>query len=419
MGTRAAPMLLFLLTLSLPLGLSQEGFSYRQLDLTVYADGAVHVTATIIVDPAQPSIQVPLLGKAVENLLATDENGTLLPRTVNGSMVLVDTLGASQVLLEYDSLDLTSKVGPLWTLNVTSPVNFTLVFPVDATVVEMSQVPLEIKSVSGRPVLVLAAGSQEVSYVIGLLGLEAEASDAIAVAQRAIEALASPGLNLTVALAKLDEAEAAYAARDYRSAKILAEKALSLAYITRDLAANATAAILRAEAAIRTARVEGRTNGLVEAEALLGSANSSYRAGEYSSAAALAQQAETAAAEATAPFPTVAVLGGGIAAAAALTFILLLYTRRVGKTAEATVDLEGLYRRKPWLNPDQRRVIEFLAAKRGSAFEAEIREAVNQPKSSVWRTIRKLQQEGIVTVEQLRGQNYVTLSPEKEAEQVK
>jgi len=403
------------LALSLTAAFSQEGSSYQSLVLTVYADGAVHVTMTLAVEPTQPSVEVALLGKAVENLLATDENGTLLDGTVNGSILTVDTLGASRLLLDYDCLDLTSKLGALWTLKVSSPMNFTLVFPADATIIEMSQIPLEIKSLGDRPALVLASGSQEISYVIGLFGPQAEAADAITIAQRAIDALASQDLNLSMPRSKLNEAKAAYEAQQYLSAKSLAEQALSLAYTTRDLAANATKAIVQAEAAIRVAQAEGRTNGIAEAQALLESANNAYRGGEYLEAATLAGRAESAAKGATAPFPSLMMLGAGAAASAVGLTALLLHVRGTRTRAEASIDLERLFREKPWLNPDQRKVITFLAGKKGGAFEAEIREAVNEPKSTVWRIIRRLEDEGIVSVEPLRGQNYVRLQPHQDA----
>ncbi len=407
-------MLSLLLALSLPVAFSQEGFSYQSLVLMVYADGAVHVAETLAVEPSQPSIEAPLLGQIAQNILVTDENGTPLGGTVNGTMLVVDTLGASGVVLEYDCLDLTSKLGALWTLKVLSPVNFTLVFPANTTIVEVSQVPLEIKSLGERTALVLAPGSQEVSYVTGLFGPEAEAADAITIAQRAIEALAGQGLNLSGPTAKLDEARAAYEAQEYRLAKSMAEQALSLAYSTRDLASNATEAILGAEAAVRVAVAEGRTEGVDEAETGLANARESYQAGDYARAARLATEAQVAAERARTPFPSLTALGG-VAAFAAVSISLLLYAKSRRRPAEPTVDLERLFREKPWLNPDQRRVIEFLAGKKGSAFEAEIREAGNQPKSTVWRIIKKLEDEGIVTVEQLRGQNYVTLRPRQGA----
>lgn len=410
MRARLTCALLISLLLSIPTALSQEGYSYGAFILTVYADGAVHVSETLSVDPTEPFIEVTLLTSSVEYLLVTDENGTLLDNTPTDGTILIDTLGATRAVIEYDCLDLTSKLGALWTLAVDSPANFTLTFPANTTVISVSQIPLEIKSLDDGLTLVMPSGNQQVSYVIGLFGPEAQATEAIALAEATIETLTSQGLNLSLSVAKLNEARTAYEVRDYTSAKTMAEQAMTLAYSTRDLAATATTAILRAESAISLARAQGRTDGIAEAEILLAGSRQLSDSGQYAEASALAQQAQVAAEKATAPFPTYWVIAGGAAFAALASALLLLYFKRRAEPEDITFDLAGLYREKPWLNPDQRKVIEFLAARKGSAFEAEIREAVNQPKSTVWRIIRKLDEEGIVTIEQLRGQNYVNLT---------
>jgi len=110
------------------------------------------------------------------------------------------------------------------------------------------------------------------------------------------------------------------------------------------------------------------------------------------------------------PFPSLAVLVGA-AAFAAVSMSLFLYARVRRRPVEGPRDLEKLFRQKPWLNPDQRKAVEFLAARKGRAFESEIREAMDQPKTTIWRMVKKLEQEGIVTVEQLVGRNYVMLRP--------
>ncbi len=63
----------------------------------------------------------------------------------------------------------------------------------------------------------------------------------------------------------------------------------------------------------------------------------------------------------------------------------------------------------PWLRPDQQAVIRFLADQRAGVFESDLRKAFDLPKSSMWRLIKRLEDEGIVTVRLVRGQNYIEL----------
>ena len=73
------------------------------------------------------------------------------------------------------------------------------------------------------------------------------------------------------------------------------------------------------------------------------------------------------------------------------------------------IDVKEIFQRHPWLRPDQRSVILFLAEKRRGAFEAEIRTALDIPKSTMWRIVKGLEEEGVVEVQQLRRQNYIKL----------
>jgi hypothetical protein len=66
----------------------------------------------------------------------------------------------------------------------------------------------------------------------------------------------------------------------------------------------------------------------------------------------------------------------------------------------------------PWLRDDQKEEFRFLANRKDGIFEAESRTAFNILKSSMWRPIKKVEEE-ILTVQPLRRQNYIELKKRK------
>jgi len=75
---------------------------------TIYRDGWVHVKVETAVDPTEPSTTLQLLSNSIHNVLVLDEEGEPLAYDVKGTNITVYTLGASKVVLEYDTIALTS-----------------------------------------------------------------------------------------------------------------------------------------------------------------------------------------------------------------------------------------------------------------------------------------------------------------------
>ena len=61
------------------------------------------------------------------------------------------------------------------------------------------------------------------------------------------------------------------------------------------------------------------------------------------------------------------------------------------------------------LRPEEVQVIRFLADRNGTAFEAELYEAMNLPRTTTWRMIKRLQSMEIVDVRKSRRQNIVSI----------
>jgi uncharacterized membrane protein len=143
-----------------------QGYAVQGAIATVYRDGWVHVRVEAVVDPTEPSATLQLLSSSIHNVLALDEGGEPLAYDVKGMNITVYTLGASKVVLEYDTIALTSMSAGVWTISFTSPYPLTLILPENATIMYFNAPPSSIKSEGGRLALELSPGSWEISYVL-------------------------------------------------------------------------------------------------------------------------------------------------------------------------------------------------------------------------------------------------------------
>jgi uncharacterized membrane protein len=61
------------------------------------------------------------------------------------------------------------------------------------------------------------------------------------------------------------------------------------------------------------------------------------------------------------------------------------------------------------LRPEEVQVIRFLAEKNGTAFEAELYEKLNLPRTTAWRLLKRLEKMEIVDIRKSRRQNIVAI----------
>jgi len=148
---------------------AQSPFEVESIDLTVYRDGLVHITQTLIVDDLAPEVTLPLLSTSVENLIVLDESQLAVDYEINGGNLTVFTLGAERVLVEYDTVSLTRKEAEVWTLIADNPYNLTVFLPQNATVIYLNQMPTAIDTSGTKIKLSLYPSQWEISYVLPLL----------------------------------------------------------------------------------------------------------------------------------------------------------------------------------------------------------------------------------------------------------
>ncbi len=280
----------------------------RSLDLTIYPDGTTHVYSEISVDPLEPDFEVNLFGPTVNNFVAEDENGFFLSGQIEGNKAIVETLGSSKLSIDYDVHDLVSKEGRIWSFNLDSPTDFTLLMPKNIVIVGMSNIPLNMEIENEQSKLSLSSGPIEINYFFGV---------------------SNPILTPTP---------------DPES-----DNSLFL---------------------------------------IIG-----------------------------------AVVIAGVIAAVFMKRVKLSPQKKISDTAqlekieEKPLDVETIFRSKPDLREDDKELINFLYANGGKAYESELRKKFLQPRTTMWRAVKRLERYGIVEIKKKELQNLVILKKNLEDEQ--
>lgn len=78
-------------------------------------------------------------------------------------------------------------------------------------------------------------------------------------------------------------------------------------------------------------------------------------------------------------------------------------------TTETVVDKKKLLAREKDLRPDEVKVVHFLAEKNGEAFEAELYDKLELPRTTTWRLLKRLEKMEIVEIRKSRRQNIISI----------
>ena len=122
------------------------------------------------------------------------------------------------------------------------------------------------------------------------------------------------------------------------------------------------------------------------------------------------------------------LIGGGIAAAGAIAAILMKRSKHTTtkktpeiitkqETIEKPLDVETIFEHIPELREDDKQLVSFISANGGQAYESELRKKFLQPRTTMWRAVKRLERYGIVEIEKKELQNLVRLKKKLEDEQ--
>jgi uncharacterized membrane protein len=401
-----------------------QDYAPESLLVTLFTDGKALIEYRLSADVTVPTITVPMFGSTFEQLTVVDEGNSLLDNRVENSSLIIDTFGASSVFITYTTSDLVSKTGRLWTFVMDAPIDTSIRLPSDSVIIGLNQIPNSIKTSDNQYVLIMPAGSTEISYVIGSLGTKEHANLAISTAERAITDYESKGIVVNDAKNKLDEAKKAFDEGKYADAERLANEAKSTADSINDSAENASKVLSEAGKTIGESRDKGFD--VTNAEQLHTQAEEEYANGNYDKALNLAESAKTAALDAKnvqSGFDQMSIIAV-VAASAAGAAGAAAYMRSRKKASmesmlsepvvkeKRIININKIFTEKPYLRDDDKEAINYIAEKGGEAFESEIRERFNLPKTTVWRLVKRLEREEIVEVKKPGGQNLIRIREE-------
>jgi len=141
-----------------------------------------------------------------------------------------------------------------------------------------------------------------------------------------------------------------------------------------------------------------------------------------------------ASAQSTQPIPEDAtdnslILYAGIIAAVGIAAIIAIKKSRSSKAIEPSVtiqkeeqpkpqslDPEAIFKIKRDLREDDKEIINFISANGGQAYESELRKKFLQPRTTMWRAVKRLERQGIIEIEKKDLQNIVKLKSKLEDE---
>lgn len=120
---------------------------------------------------------------------------------------------------------------------------------------------------------------------------------------------------------------------------------------------------------------------------------------------------------------TLIVIGGAVAAAGAIVVFLkraqkkpeitTTFVTRTGKPPEP----ETIFNLRPNLREDDKELVNFIFNNGGQALESELRKKFLQPRTTMWRAVKRLERQGIIEIEKKDLQNLVKIKNELEDEQ--
>ncbi len=342
--------------------------SLKVLDFTIYTDGTTHVFYQTDVDPLAPDVTVELFGNTIDNFVARDENDLLLSSKIDTNSAVIQTLGASKVTIDYDTADLVTKNGKIWSFQIDTPVDYSVLLPKNTVIVGMNTYPLNMQIVDEQSLISLSSGSTEISYVFGVLGTAQSATLAIEKAQVLINQINTEGIKTPLASAKLADADSAFDEGKFSSAEILANEAKNIA-------------VQEQQTALSNPKSDTLTSlggTIVAAAATIGTV-----------AAAVI---------------TVAILIKRAKSAIKKTVELLPRNQKY-----TTPDKETIFKLKPDLRQEDKEIVTFISESGGQVYESDLRKKFLLPRTTTWRAVKRLEREGIVEIEKKDQQNLIRI----------
>lgn len=134
----------------------------QSISITPYGDAYATVEIEIPVDDYATQVTSSLLGDHYEDIFVIDENGNPLEYSINGNEITITVQNSQIVKITYSTPDLMSKEGLVWTLSLKSEAPVDVILPEEASLVDMSDSPLEVEGNK----ITMPAGKVQISFIL-------------------------------------------------------------------------------------------------------------------------------------------------------------------------------------------------------------------------------------------------------------
>ena len=81
------------------------------------------------------------------------------------------------------------------------------------------------------------------------------------------------------------------------------------------------------------------------------------------------------------------------------------------------IDIEMIFKLKPDLREDDKELVKFIFNSGGEALESELRKKFLQPRTTMWRAVKRLEREGVIDIEKKDLQNLVKIRKNMEKQE--
>ena len=410
-----------LFCLLLPTGVYGQDYTPDSLSLTVYSDGSVDVEYVIEPDTTQAQVNVSLIGEGYQDILVVDPDGIILDWGFTDDEIEVDSLGSTSLTITYTTDSITNKIGSQWSISVNSEIPILFTLPAGAVLVGLNPAPTGISIMDNHAVITMPAGSSSISYLIGTTGTKEHALVLLNTARADVEEALSGGIVVDEAEGLLAQATQAYQNEQYAQSEEYSTQASESVKETVAQAGDALTSINALESIIESRRGQIAPETITEAQNRMDQAETSYEAGDYSEALQSAEQAYSLVYDA----PIVEPSGNMTLYLAAAAIVVIIgvgywYMSHRGEpklqkpdTRQPEVDLDMVFRKNPHLRTDDKAILRYLE-ETGGAFITEVRDRFDIPKSSAWRMVRRLEEDGIISSSKVGRETYLQLREEEE-----
>ena len=124
---------------------------------------------------------------------------------------------------------------------------------------------------------------------------------------------------------------------------------------------------------------------------------------------------------------TYAIVGGIVAASIVGIVAIIRSKQKIVKPIQVqqsakkieTVDAETIFKLKPDLREDDKEIVKFISNNGGQVLESELRKKFLQPRTTMWRAVKRLERNGVIEIEKKDLQNLVKLRKNMEEEEWK